>query len=278
MDENENRPAMIEQMTGLLAQYGLALVFLNVFLVQAGAPVPAVPTLMVAGALAVGGGPSLPALVLVSVLASLLGDLIWYTAGRYYGFRVLQLLCRVSISPESCVRETETRFQRWGPSSLVVAKFIPGFATVAPPLAGALRLELAPFLIYSAISAALWSGLAAGAGMLLHRQIDWALIKLGQMGGYALLVLGLALASFVAVKWWQRRRFFKALRMARISVEDLHQLMQQGLRPLVLDVRSAQGRAIDPRSIPGALAADIENLDISLAEVPPGRDIILYCT
>lgn len=269
---------MMEQISSLLAQYGLALVFINVFLVQAGAPIPAVPTLMVAGALAVGGALSLPAIVLVSVVASLLGDLIWYMAGRYYGFRVLQLLCRVSISPDSCVRQTETRFQRWGAPSLVVAKFIPGFAIVAPPLAGALHVKLAPFLIYSAASAALWSGLAAGAGMLFHRQIDWALKQLERMGVYALLAVGIALGLFIAAKWWQRRRFFEALRMARISVDDLYGLMQRGLRPLVVDVRSAQARLADPRRIPGALAADIDNLDIELAELAPDRELILYCT
>ena len=217
---------MIEQMTGLLAQYGLALIFLNVFLVQAGAPVPAVPTLMVAGALALGGGPSLPAIVLVSVAGSLLGDLIWYYAGRYYGLRVLQLLCRVSISPDSCVRQTESSFQRFGAPSLIIAKFVPGFATVAPPLAGALRVNLTSFLVYSAISAALWSGLAAGAGMLFSRQIDWALQRLQLMGGYALVVVVLAFAAFIAVKWWQRLRFFRALRMARISVDELYRLIE----------------------------------------------------
>ena len=268
----------MEQLTALLTQYGLALVFLNVFLVQAGAPVPAVPTLMVAGALAAGGGPSLAAIVAVSVVASVLGDLIWYAAGRHYGLRVLQLLCRVSISPDACVRETENRFERWGAPSLVVAKFIPGFATVAPPLAGAMRLHLAPFLVYSAISAALWSGLATGAGMVFSRQIDWALLQLRQMGGYALLVLGVALGLFVAVKWWQRWRFFRALRMARISVDELYQMIEQGLRPLVLDVRSSQARAMDPRGIPGALAADIDNLDRAIAGLPYDRDIILYCT
>ena len=268
----------MEQMTALLAQYGLVFVFVNVFLVQAGAPVPAVPTLMVAGALAVGGGPSLPAIVLVSVVASVLGDLMWYAAGRYYGLRVLQLLCRVSISPDACVRETESRFERWGAPSLIVAKFIPGFATVAPPLAGATRLHPAPFLIYSAISAALWSGVATGAGMLFNRQIDWALVQLQQMGGYALMVVALALLGFITVKWWQRRRFFKALRMARVSVDELYQMMEQGLQPLVVDVRSAQARTMDPRIIPGALAADIDNLDRTLAGLPLDRDIILYCT
>jgi len=113
--------AGMQEMTGLLAQYGLAFVFLNVFLLQVGVPVPAVPTLLAAGALAVGGGLSLPAIIAVAVTASLAGDLIWYFAGRVYGFRVLRFLCRVSISPDSCVRDTEDRFERWGAASLIAA-------------------------------------------------------------------------------------------------------------------------------------------------------------
>ncbi len=269
---------MMEQLTALLTQYGFLLVFVNVFLVQAGAPVPAVPTLLVAGALAVSGRLSLAMIILVSVAASLLGDLIWYVAGRIYGLRVLQLLCRISISPDSCVRQTESRFMRWGAPSLIFAKFIPGFATVAPPLAGALRIGLGPFLAYSAISAALWSGLAAGAGMLFYRQIDWALAKLTAMGVYALVLIITALILFVAVKWWERRRFFKVLRMARVSVAELYRMIQEGLAPVVVDVRSASAREIDPRRVPGSIAVDIANLDAHVAELPPDREIILYCT
>ncbi len=269
---------MMQQLTALLVQYGLVFVFANVFLEQAGAPVPAVPTLMVAGALAVGGGPSLAAIIGVAVLGALLGDVIWYAAGRIYGMRVLQLLCRISISPDSCVRQTETRFVRWGPVSLVIAKFVPGFSTVAPPLAGALRIKCGRFLFYSALGAALWAGLAAVAGTLFYRQIDWLLGELGQMGVYALIVVGVALALFVAVKWYERRRFFKALRMARISVDDLYRLMQDGAAPVVVDVRSDSAREIDPRRVPGAIAVDLRNLDTALAQVPPDRDIIVYCT
>ena len=269
---------MMEQLTALLVQYGLFVVFANVFLEQAGAPVPAVPTLMVAGALAVGGGPSLTAIIGVAVVGSLLGDIIWYVAGRIYGMRVLQLLCRISISPDSCVRETETRFIRWGPVSLVIAKFVPGFSTVAPPLAGALRVKCGRFLFYSGLGAALWAGLAAVAGALFYRQIDWLLGKLGEMGIYALIVVGIALALFVAVKWRERRRFFKALRMARISVDDLYRLMQEGADPVVVDVRSPTARELDPRRVPGAIPIDVHNLDAALARVPPDRDIIVYCT
>jgi membrane protein DedA with SNARE-associated domain len=268
----------MQEMTSLLTQYGLAFIFLNVLLVQLGAPLPAVPTLMVAGALAAGGGMSLPAVVAVAVLASLLGDLVWYVIGSIYGLRVLQLLCRVSISPDSCVRQTEDRFLRWGAPSLMFAKFIPGFATVAPPLAGALRVRLATFTGYSAISAALWAGLAAGAGMLFAREIDWALAGLAALGGYALMLIGAALVLFIASKWWQRRRFFQALRMARISVDELYRLMEAGHEPVVVDVRSAGARSLDPRRVPRAVTVDIDKLDDALPQLPPDRDIILYCT
>lgn len=268
---------MMGEISSLLAQYGLAFVFLNLFLEQAGAPVPAVPTLMVAGAMAVAGGPALSAIVAVAVIGSLAGDLIWYVAGRIYGFRVLQLLCRISISPDSCVRQTETRFMRWGAPSLVLAKFVPGFATVAPPVAGALKLPLGPFLVYSVIGAALYAAAAAGAGMFFYREIDWLLGRLEAMGIYALFILGFALAVFIAFKWRDRRRFFKALRMARMPVTELRDLMARGREPLVVDVRSAGARSLDPRRIPGAIAVETERIDEHLAGLPPDRDIILYC-
>ena len=269
---------MMEQLTTLVAQYGLWLVFANVFVEQVGAPLPAVPTLMVAGALAAGGSASVPAIVAVAVAASLAGDLMWYYAGRHYGMRVLQLLCRISLSPDSCVRDTQSRFVRLGAASLIYAKFVPGFSTVAPPLAGAMRVRFAPFLAYRTIGAALWAGLAAGAGMLFARQIDWALARLGAMGGYALAVVLGALAAFIAFKWWERQRFFKALRMARIPVDALYRLMQDGQQPVVVDVRSLAARARDPRRVPGAIAVNLDNLDAHVGELPLDRDIILYCT
>jgi membrane protein DedA with SNARE-associated domain len=268
---------MMAEITALLAQYGLAFVFVNLLLEQAGVPVPAVPTLMVAGAMAVGGGPAVSAVVAVAVLGSLLGDLIWYVAGRIYGFRVLQLLCRISISPDSCVRQTESRFTRWGAPSLVLAKFLPGFATVAPPVAGALQLPLGPFLAYSTIGAALYAAAAAGAGMFFYREIDWLLGRLEAMGIYAIILLAVALAAYIAFKWWDRMRFFKALRMARMPVPELRSMMQAGHDPLVVDVRSASARSMDPRRIPGAVAVDIEKIDEHLSGLPPDRDIILYC-
>jgi hypothetical protein len=113
---------------------------------------------------------------------------------------------------------------------------------------------------------------------LFARQIDWLLDELAQMGVYAVILLGIALALFVGAKWRERRRFFRALRMARISVEELNRLMKEGAAPVVVDVRSASARQIDPRRVPGSIPVDFHNLDAHVAELPPDRDIIVYCT
>ncbi|MFN7504007.1 MAG: DedA family protein, partial [Limnobacter sp.] len=107
-------------------------------------------------------------LAVVATLASLIADWAWYLAGRFYGYRVLSVLCKLSINPESCVSQTESRFRVWGPWSLVVAKFIPGFSTVAPPIAGAVKMSILSFTIASAVGAFLWAMAALLAGWLFQ--------------------------------------------------------------------------------------------------------------
>lgn len=268
----------MEGMTGLLAQYGLALVFVNVFLTQVGVPVPSIPTLIVAGALAQQGRLSAALVLGTAVAASLLGDVPWFVGGRVFGYRVLNTLCRVAIEPDSCVKQTENIFERWGAPSLVFAKFIPGFSIVAPPIAGALRLATLPFFVYSAIGAAVWAGVAIAAGMIFHAQVDWLIKWLAEMGSRAMLIIGFAVALYVAVKWVERWLLIRWLRMARISVDELHELLKRDGDTVILDARSATARKLDPRRIPGAVAVDIGALPAALAAVPPDRDVVVYCT
>src|SRR5712691_3803501 len=222
---------------GYVARHGLPLVFGTVLGEQLGLPIPAMPTLIVAGALAIEKNFRASHALLLAVLASVIADMVWFLLGRRYGFRVLRTLCRISLSPDSCVRQTTTFFEKWGMPSLLVAKFVPGFSTVAPPLAGAIGGSLFSFVVFDAGGALLWAGAGLGAGMVFHRAVDRVLDVLSSMGSWALVVLGFALALFVAWKWWQRRRFYALLRMARISVGDLYRLLESGEPPLVLDVR-----------------------------------------
>jgi membrane protein DedA with SNARE-associated domain/rhodanese-related sulfurtransferase len=260
------------------SQLGLALVVGNVLLDQIGLPVPAVPTLIVAGAVAADyhwwGGE----LFLGAAAACVIADLGWYVAGRLYGSRVMKMLCRISLTPDSCVSETLLRFERWGAGAIVVAKFVPGLAIVAPPLAGALRMGWLRFVGLSAIGAALWVGTFLGAGMLLKPQLDRWLPRVADFGGIAVAAIGVLLAGYIAFKWWERHRFYAMLRMARISVTELYQLMEAQLTPLIVDVRSQSARALDPRRIPGALHMPLDEVSAHVRELPRDRDIVVYCT
>lgn len=262
----------------LVGQYGLSLVIVNVFIDQLGLPVPAVPTLVMAGGLAANGQISLLALFSGSVIACLLADCGWYLLGQLYGIRVLKTLCRISLEPDSCVSQTQSRFERWGVNSLVIAKFVPGLAIIAPPMAGALGIGWLRFILLSTASAVLWVGVALFAGFLFKSQIEAVLVNLDRFGSLVALAAALLLAAYIAYKWWERARFFRLLRMARIDVTDLHQLIKRGDAPVIVDVRSATARALEPRWIPGALHLPLDQVAGRVKGLPKDREIVLYCT
>ena len=257
---------------------GLGFIFLNVLAQQLGLPVPVVPTLVVAGAVAASGRMSAAALYTLAVAACVMADSTWYTAGRRYGGRVMSLLCRISLSPDSCVSQTQGAFERWGAGALLIAKFVPGLALIAPPLAGATRMPLGRFLGFSVLGAGLWVGAALVAGALLRTWIERWLPQVVQIGGTAALVLLVLLAGYVAYRWWERRRFLAALDMARISVEELRRQIERGDVPVIVDVRSTTAQTLEARRIPGAVNVPVQDAARHLGELPRDREIILYCT
>jgi membrane protein DedA with SNARE-associated domain len=268
----------MEEITGLLAQYGLALVFVNVLLTQCGVPVPSMPMLIVAGAFVAQGQMSMAALLVATVTASLIGDTAWYLAGRRYGYRILRTLCRVSIEPDSCVKQTENIFERWGAPSLAIAKYVPGFSTVAPPLAGTMQLGFPSFLAYSTIAALLWAGLPIALGIAFSTEVELALEWLEGMGAGALAVIVAIVLLYVMVKTLERHMLIRFLRMVRIGVPELRDRLGAADKPLVLDVRSPTARKLDPRRIPGAIAVNIEAPEAAVVAVAPDRDVVVYCS
>jgi membrane protein DedA with SNARE-associated domain/rhodanese-related sulfurtransferase len=266
------------ELVSSIGQYGLLVVVANVFVEQIGAPVPAIPTLILAGALAGGGQAPLSAIFVCSVIACLVADCGWYLVGQKYGIRVLKTLCKISLEPDSCVSQTQTRFERWGVNSLIIAKFVPGLAIIAPPMAGALRIGWLRFVALSACGAVLWVGSGLLAGVLFKAQIERLLHHLAEIGGMAGAGVAILLAAYIGYKWWERRRFYRMLRMARISVADLYELIQAGASPLIIDVRSVTARELEPRWIPGALHVPLQDVARQLRELSRDREIILYCT
>jgi membrane protein DedA with SNARE-associated domain/rhodanese-related sulfurtransferase len=263
----------------LIEQYGLWLVFANVLALQLGAPVPAYPTLIVVGAVSSRGHFNPAQVIAVAVAGSLIADLVWYWAGTRFGRRVLRLMCRISLSPDSCVRQSEDLFDRWGPPSLMFAKFVPGFAAIATSMAGVVRTRLSTFAFFDAIGALLWSGLAVALGWIFRDAIDDALDVLVKTGRWALAGLAALLALHVAVKAAQRYRLVRALRMARISVDELHTMMAGARPPLVVDVRGHASRR--KGRIPGAIWIDSKAFDRSARgqalHEHAAEEVVVYC-
>lgn len=260
-----------------LAEHLLATTFVALLLRQLGLPIPAFPVLIWAGA-ASHPDPLRWGLVFVlATLASTTGNLPWYWAGRRYGYRVLKLVCRVTLSPDSCVSRTESAFGRSGAAMLVTARFLPGLEFVAPPLAGALRMPVPIFCAYDTVGSALRAAAGLALGLLFRDQIGWLLERLAALGANALLLLGGALAAYLAWRWLRRWRFLRSLTAARIGVRELHDLMTRGDDPLVLDVRSETHRRLDGRRIPGAHPIDPDDAERALASIPREREVVVYC-
>ena len=253
----------------------VAVVFVNVMLQQVGLPVPAVPTLLVAGSLAASYG-GLGEMLAAAVIASTLADWLWFRAGRRYGYRVLAGLCRLSINPGSCVSQTEARFVRWGVSSLVLAKFIPGFSTVAPPIAGALRMDQPGFLAASAAGAALWAGFALGAGWVLKASVGRFVVALETHTAAALVLVVLVAGAWLGWKLVQKYRFRRARELPHITPDELFAALRSPAPPLVLDLRSAAMIA-EAGPIAGARVATHDRLREVIGERDKSLPIVTLC-
>lgn len=265
----------MDALTSFGAEYALLAVFGLALIERLGAPLPAFPALIVAGALAA-QDPMLGVwALLLGLSASVLGDTAWYAAGWRFGRRVLGLICRVSLSPDACVRQTEFNFDRYGVAALVIAKFVPGLSTLAPSLAGALRLAPRHFFVFNTAGAALWAGAGVVVGLLLHDQIEGVVGWLAAFGGFALLLIAAAIAAYILYRWVQRRSTLADRELPRISVSELNDKLLRGEMPVIFDVRSAAQRRIDSRRIPGARSLELKR--VLLDAVPADADVIVYC-
>jgi membrane protein DedA with SNARE-associated domain/rhodanese-related sulfurtransferase len=263
----------------LIEHYGLWLVFANVLALQCGLPVPAYPTLIVVGAFAARGHVTAPQVIAVATAASLIADVAWYFAGARHGRRILRLMCRLSLSPDSCVRQTQSIYERWGAPSLMVAKFVPGFHAVATSMAGLVRTPLWSFALFDTIGALLGSSVAVALGWMFRDAVNELLAVMAEAGRVGLVALVVALAIFIGAKAVQRHRLIRILRMARVSVDELKELLDHEPGPLLVDVRSLSSR--QRGRIPGAIWIDSHAFDESvraqgLAD-PAGQDVIVYC-
>ncbi|MFO0691859.1 MAG: VTT domain-containing protein [Myxococcota bacterium] len=261
----------------LLATYGPWIIALAVALDQLGIPIPSAPTLMLAGSMIASGELSGPVTLAAATLASLPPDLLWFELGRRRGQAVLGLLCRISLEPDSCVRTTRESFEKRGPGTLLFAKFVPGLQTVAPPLAGAGGMSVARFLVFDAVGALVFNLTFLAAGYGLKTQIEGFLALLAEFGTRLLTVIAVSIVGWVAWKFVQRQRFLRRLRIARIDVRTLGELLASDAPPVVYDLRDRLTLASQGGRVPGARMIRLDELEARHAEIPRDREIVVYC-
>jgi len=261
-----------------LLHHGHVVLLVWVFAEQAGVPVPSLPLLLAAGALAGSHQLNIFASLFIVALAAVAADSIWYQLGLRKGIKVLQFLCKISIEPDSCVRRTEGVFSKQGARSLIFAKFLPGLSTVAPPLAGVFQMRARRFLLFDAAGSLLWGATFLGLGYAFSGEIEHIAERAASLGGWLIVILLGAFASYLGYKFVARRRFMRELRIARITVEELKEKLDAGEEVVIVDLRHSMDFEADPETIPGAFRMDAQELEERNDRLPRDREIILYCT
>jgi membrane protein DedA with SNARE-associated domain len=268
----------MNEVVQFLTEQGYIILFLWVLFEQLGFPIPVVPILLAAGALAGIGKLNFALVFSLAFLAVLLSDQVWYQIGLRRGNKVLSFLCRISLDPDSCVRRTKGIFARYGARSLLVAKFIPGMATLAPPLAGIFRMRLLHFLFFDGLGAFIWVGVFTLLGYQFGHEIEEHALNTSGIGPWIGLVVPVGLGAYLLWKYIRRQRFLHQLTIARITPEEVKQKLDVGEDILILDLRDAFEFKIEPRTIPGAIHLSIEELEEQHHKIPRDREIVLFCT
>ncbi len=261
-----------------LLRHGYVVLLGWVFAEQIGLPVPTVPLLLAAGALAGAGRLSFFASLFFCVSAAVAADTIWYQLGRRKGIRILQLLCKISLEPDSCVRRTEGIFSKQGARSLLFAKFVPGLSTVAPPLAGIFHMRPRRFLLFDALGSLFWAGGYLSLGYAFSGEIERIAARASALGGNLVILIIGSLAAYITYKFIARQRFLRELRIARITVDELKKKIDAGEELVIVDLRHSVDFEADPETIPGAFRMDAKDLQEKSDPLPRDREVILYCT
>lgn len=260
-----------------LLLHGYTLLFVWVLAETMGLPIPSVPLLITAGALAGAGQLNLYLCIGLGVCAALVSDLFWYFMGRKRGGKVVSLICRIALEPDSCVRRTENMFARYGARFLLITKFIPGMSAVSTPLAGMTRMRLPRFLLFDSLGVLSWVGAYTLLGYIFSRELDRALLYAMGTGKTILALAAGGLVLYVLRKYALRRRFIRELFIARITPEELKRKLDAGEDIAIIDVRHSLDFEADPYIIPGALRIPSEQLE-SNPEVPRDREVVVYCS
>ena len=270
----------MSDLLSLIAHHGYPIIFMTVFAEAIGLPVPAALGLVVAGAAAASGVLRAPAVLLLAVVGSLLGDCLLYILGRHTGWGLLGFLCKVSMNPETCILRSAESFYRRGRTTLLIAKFIPGVNTMAPPLAGSMKLPFVQFLMLDLAGASFYA-LTYGAIGFLFRDFLAVIARGFRVAEYAVgMVLIAATITFIVYRLWRYRKYRIYRIMPRVQVMELAKRLQsqESGKIMLVDVRSHGYYDSGAARIKGSIRIEPNNLAQEVTRLPKNKDIYLYCT
>jgi len=245
---------------------------------QAGLPVPVSPLLLACGALAGQRQLSLTLTVLVAAVAALFSDSAWYYFGKRRGLSVLRVLCKISLEPDTCVRQTEAKFARFGMRTLLFAKFVPGLNTAAAPLAAVVGTPYPRFAGFAFAGAALWAAAFTLAGYFFSKQISLITQDLQRLGYWTLVLFIAAFIAYVLYRYYERVKFLQQVKGDRITPEELKVKVDLGENITIIDLRHPLDLLPDPQTLPHALRISPEELESRHGEISRDGEIVLFCT
>jgi membrane protein DedA with SNARE-associated domain len=267
---------LIQISPSAVANWGSAAVFVNVLATRLGAPLPTIPMLLFAGSAIAAGILAFSHVLCAAVLAALIGDFVWFSAGRIYGRHLTDFLSRMSLSLDASVRTTRVLFERFGVAIVAVAKFVPGLALITPPLMGTTPISPIVFVAWDTLGTLAWASFWLLGGALFERQLAMLLMALRPYGASILDVLVGSAVLYLVYRYLLRWRFRRWLRRRVVTARKLDDMMRSDSPPLILDARAVSVRKEESYRIPGALLLDLESLD-SIDTVYQVSKIVVYC-
>ena len=261
----------------ILLTYGYALLFGWVLVEQLGVPLPAAPVLLAAGALSAEGQMNPFFSFWTGLTAALIADTSWFFVGRHYGSHVMRFLCKLTIEPTSCVRKAQISYGKRRGLLLVFAKFVPGLATLAPPVAGKSGMRARTFLALDAAGSALWVGVLLLGGRVFGDLLNTNPHLLDWVGHFSGFFLGFGVVSFLLFRVFRRIVIVRRFVRSRMEPHELKQQMDDGEQITIVDLREPDERLADPVTLPGAIHFAPDDLQHRAEEIPRDRDVVLFC-
>ena len=264
----------------VISHHGYLLLFLMVFAEAVGLPAPAAVALVAAGAGAAAHILSVPAALGLAIAGTLLGDVILFFVGRYTGWALLGFICSLSLNPETCILRSAESFHKRGRMTLIFAKFVPGVNTMAPPLAGSMKMRPLQFIQLDFLGASLYVltyGLVGYVFRDFLQQITHGLISASHT---VLAIVIAAAALYIVYRAVQYRRFKLGGVVPHVEVAELAQRMASAEHSdiILADVRSHGYYDAGSARIAGSIRLEPTKLAEELKTLPRDKDIFLYCT